>query len=96
MGYYEHHAIVVTCYREMATKTARDEAIEIFGEEFVTEILQAPINVWYTFFIAPDGSKEGWVESDIGDRKREEFLAWIARQAFEDGSNMYAYKEIKY
>ena len=32
-----------------------------------------------SFFIAPDGSKEGWATSDNGDNARKEFLDWLLK-----------------
>ncbi len=75
MGTIQHHAIIVTGvdYQE-STPVADLYAIakEIFP--VVSEILFTRMNGYSSFFIPPDGSKEGWEESDLGDERRELFL----------------------
>jgi len=71
MGYMRHHGIVVTgCGAEVMAANA--EARRIFGRD-VTEITPEAVNGYRSFFVAPDGSKEGWAESDAGDKRRSEF-----------------------
>lgn len=40
----------------------------------VTEVVYSPINGISSFFIGPDGSKEGKWRSDLGDRQRDEIV----------------------
>ncbi len=79
MGYSRHHAIIVTGWSDegKSIELAHAKAKEIFGDS-VTEILPKATNSYRTFFIGPDGSKEWWPESDAGDKRREEFKAWVA------------------
>ena len=35
------------------------------------------VNGERSFFIPPDGSKEGWSDSDKGDERRNEFVEWL-------------------
>jgi hypothetical protein len=35
-----------------------------------TPIMHSPVNGYKTFFIPPDGSKEGWGPSNDGDEER--------------------------
>lgn len=92
MGYIKHNAIVVTGWQEEDVSEARDKAIEIFeqcfngelnvepyGGRLVSEIVSGLVNGQYSFFIAPDGSKEGWATSDNGDNARKEFLDWLQK-----------------
>lgn len=76
MGYMRHHAIIVTGWKDETIEVAHAKAKEIFGDS-VTEILPNAINGYRTLFIGPDGSKEWWADSDQGDKRREEFKAWI-------------------
>ena len=105
MGYIAHHTIVVTSWdysaafdkdRSMFAETARQKAIEIFGPGLVSNMVDSWINGYKTFFIAPDGSKEGWDESNKGDSLRKEFKKWLESQAYEDGSNHYDWAEIRF
>lgn len=95
MGYIRHHAIIITCYFDELTKKAHEKAKEIFKER-TSELLESYVNGYKSFFIAPDGSKEGWEDSRIGDLQREIFTKWIDEQAYEDGSNSISFCEIYY
>jgi len=90
MGYIKHNAIVVTGWEEEKIVEARNKAIEIFekcftdeptvkpyGGKLVSEVINGLINSQSSFFIAPDGSKEGWDTSENGDIARREFLDWL-------------------
>jgi hypothetical protein len=81
MGYKRHNAIVVTGWNESHVKSAREKAVEIFGFQstwqIVSEIVNSPVNSYSSFFISPDGSKEGWLDSDNGNEKREAFKTWL-------------------
>lgn len=72
MGYIRHHAIVVTDWRKEVVGEAQELAVELGMN--VSSVHQAPINDSYSFCVFPDGSKEGWEESDEGDRQREELI----------------------
>lgn len=90
MGYIRHHAIVVTSWNDIKLKVAHVYAKGVFGET-VSEIIDSPVNSYQSFFIAPDGSKEGWQPSNEGDKKRELFADWIKNQDYEDGSNSLSF-----
>ena len=79
MGYFIHHAIVVTSWSEKRTKEAHNYARIIFAElnACVSEITPMVTNGYTSFFIAPDGSKEGWPESDACNEARDEFFKKI-------------------
>lgn len=84
MSYVKHNAIIVTGWGQHILN-AREKAIEIFDIEFpdlkgsrlVSEIITGLSNGMQSFFIAPDGSKEGWETSEKSDVAREKFLNWI-------------------
>lgn len=92
MGYIRHHSIAVSSYSKELIESAHKKASEIF-KGLETEIKQSDFNKYFAFFVIPDGSKEGWDESDLGDKKREVFINWINQQAYEDGSNSLRYCE---
>lgn len=73
MGYIKHHAIVATGWDTKRIMPSYGLALSIFGDS-VSELVQSPVNGYVSFFIAPDGSKEGWVDSDNGDKNRETFM----------------------
>lgn len=75
MGYRRHHAIIVTgCDLKQVHKKAK----KIFPQ--VSEILPPLINFTESFFIPPDGSKEGWADSNEGDDRRQEFIIYLHRK----------------
>lgn len=74
MGYFNHHTIVVTAWGRL--EKVRDKALIIFPKSQVSEILTT-INEQESFFIAPDGSKEGWEESDQGNDNRLLFTNYL-------------------
>lgn len=79
MGYQRHHAIVVTSWGDEHIEPAHAFAIACFRDTHaaVSEITSAGMNDYRSFFVAPDGSKEGWPDSDRADAAREQFVAWL-------------------
>lgn len=95
MGYIKHHAISVTSWDSKAIKKAHRYAKKLFSKR-ASSVIKSTSNSWFTFFIAPDGSKEGWPESDKGDNERTEFINWLDSQKYEDDSNVLAFCEFFY
>lgn len=78
MGYMAHHTIVVTSWSSESLLAAHTKANELgCGVSNIVGPLQ---NAECSFFVAPDGSKEGWPESDEGDHRRAMFIAWLRRE----------------
>ena len=103
MGYMCHHAIVVTSWNEKAIQLAHQKATEIFSKPnmfgkfvMISPIIASPTNGYSSFFIPPDGSKEGWDESYKGDSNRDEFVDWLNSQRYEDSSSPFSWAEIQY
>jgi hypothetical protein len=105
MGYIKHNAIIVTGWQEDKVLEARNKAIEIFeecfngepkvkpyGSKLISEIIPGLINGQSSFFIAPDGSKEGWETSQNGDMAREQFCKWLDS----DQDNYCDYIEVRF
>jgi hypothetical protein len=76
MSYIIDHAIVVSGSGNGIAR-AHKKALKIFSNNQVSPILTGMTNGCESFFIAPDGSKEGWDESNKGDAKRKIFTAWL-------------------
>lgn len=76
MGYHIHHTIVVTCWQSEMLKDAHERAVVLFGP-LCSEIIESALNGYGSFFIAPDGSKEGWPESMQHDDLRNRYKAWL-------------------
>ena len=62
----------------------------------VSEVVPTRRNGGGSFFIAPDGSQEGWEESDRGDQQRDVFVRWLKTQREGDGSSWFAWRAISY
>lgn len=76
MGYIKHEVVIVTGWDAATVAEAHAKATALCGD-MVTPITEARINGYRSFFIAPDGSKEGWAESDTADEQRKAFRAWL-------------------
>jgi hypothetical protein len=90
MGHIKHHGIAVTSGIDELIEEAHTKAKSIFKER-ASEILNSETNGYKSFFIAPDGSKEGWVASLTGNKQRDTFVKWINSKAYEDGSNSISF-----
>ncbi len=75
MGFIRHNAIVVTYWKREDVEKAHAKA-KALGMQ-VTEILVTTVNSYASFLIGPDGSKEGWDESNEGNRRRAVFFQEI-------------------
>lgn len=95
MGWIVHNAIIVTTFSQKDVERAHTEARRLFNG-LVTDPIESGINGYRSFLIPPDGSKEGWSESDEGDRRRAAFHEWVVAQAYEDGSSAYDVIEVAY
>lgn len=95
MGIVIHHAFVVTAsYRQEADEgngghwadVAHAEATRLLGD-LVTPVIDGGLNNVRSFAVLPDGSKEGWAESDEVEAGRARLGDWLRGQAYEDGSS---------
>ena len=97
MGYERNHAIIVSsCVDDDTFALAHAAASNIFGARMVSQPVSTIVNEQRSFLIGPDGSKEGWSDSAWGDRKRNEFVAWLESQRYKDGSSPLKWVEVQY
>lgn len=94
MGDVRHDAIIVTSWNADRLKEAQVEAIKCGLA--VSFFVAGKMNGYVSFLVAPDGSKEGWQESDAGDANRSAFVEWLDCQVFEDGSSKLDWVEVRY
>jgi hypothetical protein len=92
MGYIRNHAIVVEASYGDYLERAHEYAKTIFP--WVSPISEKAVNGSQSFFIPPDGSKEGWQASDIGDINRATFKKWLREQEDEDGRSSLNWAEL--
>jgi len=106
MGYMRHHAILVTS-DEVLIQKVHAKAREIFCDPFrwsihcntermVSPVMCGVVNDEFSFFIAPDGSKEGWPDSDTGNALRAEFRDYLESLRYADGSSSIKWAEVQY
>lgn len=95
MGYMRHHAIVVTSWKPELLAEAHAKAREIAGA-LVSPIVEGVTNGYASFLIAPDGSNEGWEDSDRGDAQRAAFLTWADAQRYSDVSTALDWVEVQF
>lgn len=96
MGHTCHHAIVLTSTDRGVLLEAYEKACELFGHPFVTSVTAEAINHTQSFMIPPDGSNEGWRESEAGDVRRETFRQYLRSLAYEDGSTPIDWVEVQF
>lgn len=95
MGYIKHNAIICTNYLEgPELEKAHEYAKEL--KLNVSEIIDSHINGFQSFFIAPDGSKEGWQTSDEFDEKRKKFKEYLRSRSLSLRSGYIHWIEIKF
>ncbi len=80
MGYIKHNAIVVTSCDELCLGKAHKKAKKLFNDKLISEVVKGVMNGYISFFIAPDGSKEGWEDSNDCDEAREKFIHWLLKK----------------
>lgn len=99
MGCMRHNAIVVVANGYVFSGGTRSGVpvpdVEAFRsslpygwQHLVVGPIASVVNDYVTFVFAADGSKEGWRDSDDGDRYRQQFLDMF-RFAYEDGSSPF-------
>ena len=93
MGYMCSHAIVVTSYDEKI-EPAHAKAVELGCNP--SPIMDSPMNGYRSFFVPPDGSKEGWDESNAGNDRRDLFIEWLRSQVYNDLSSWIDWAEVQY
>jgi len=93
MGYMRHHAICISSWNRKELLKVHNKAKKIFNH-LATEIVDSTINSESSFFIAPDGSKEGWEESNLYNKKRTDIVDFIEKRKYADGSNCIRYAEL--
>lgn len=96
MGIIAHHAIVVTGSYDNWPQKAHDKAVSIFPAEQVSELSPEVTNGYRSFAVFPDGSKEGWGQSEDGDANRNAFITWLYEQEYDDHSSPLKWVEINY
>lgn len=75
MGYIGHHVMIVVGWEDKRIEPAHAKAKELGMT--VSDVIESPVNGYMSFYVAPDGSKEGWADSEEGDQQRAAFVTWL-------------------
>ena len=81
MGYIRHDAVIVVVWEDETITGLLNARIEALRQEMdaafrplVIGPIETPVNGDTLYAFLPDGSKEGWPESDKGDEYRAKFI----------------------
>lgn len=96
MGVVNNNAVIATTWskeevariKEWVSLLPNMRSLFLFGGE--------EINGKTTVVMVPDGSNEGWVESDDGDELRNAFVTELEKANYDDGSNPWSFVEVGY
>jgi hypothetical protein len=93
----KHNSVIVTCdlYEKDKFVQVLDKASDLFGS-LVTQYVHTKLNGYLSFFVATDGSKEGWPEAEEADTKRKALCDFIDTFAYADGSSPFWYVDVAY
>jgi len=94
MSYTRHHAIVLTSWSAERLAEAHAEAVELGCT--VSNITEETGNAYRSFLVAPDGSGEGWPNSEQGWRRRCALIDWLRDRYDEDGDTSVAWVEVQF
>ena len=95
MGIINHNAIIATTWDNKEIKRLKKWIGKLErNDQFHFILGQAFTNSYQTIVLVPDGSKEGWDESERWDNIREKFIKELDKGAYDDGSNSWDYVEI--
>lgn len=100
----KHHTIVITSNEKPKLESLRNAIINLYkekmeakkGGQLVTPLFESLINNFNTFYVIPDGSKEGYDASDDGDLIRKLIVQLCEKYKEADGSNPIRYAELYY
>jgi hypothetical protein len=105
MGTIQHHAVIATTWSEGQVQRIRDWVATLPELDSLSwscavkdrfAFSPAVMNGYVTVTLCPDGSKEGWEDSDEGDNLRALFIQELKKADYEDGSNPWAIVEVGY
>lgn len=78
MGYVCHNAIVVTGWGPGTVEEVHRRVKELATDyQYVTELSPEGANSDRSFMVCPDGSYEGWEDSDAGDAGRDRIVEYL-------------------
>lgn len=106
MGYMAHHAVLVHAmgyvWDDRIGKNVPTPDVDAFRESLpaafqplVIGPVRGAVNGDFMFAFLPDGSKEGWYDSDLGDEFRRAFIELFSFR-YDDGSSPFDVVELRF
>lgn len=100
----KHHTIAITSNDKVQLEALRNRVLSIYkekmeakkGNQIVSPIFESLINSFCTFYIIPDGSKEGYDASEDGDTVRKSIVELINSYNQAGRENIFRFIEISY
>lgn len=96
MSYSRDHAIVVSSWCNKSIDKAHAKAIDLGLGDVVSNIVARRMNGGASFAVLPDGSNEGWEDSNEFDAARAKFVEWIQTTYYPDGSSRLKWVEVQF
>ena len=95
MGVINHNAVIATTW-SLEKADNLQEWIETLGDKrrLIIRAKETLVNGYHTFIVVPNGSKEGWEDSDNGDRLRERVIIRLSKDNYEDNSSPWNWVEV--
>lgn len=99
-----HHSIIVTVNDKGTLEELRKKISEVYvknmeaknGFLLISPTIPSLINNFFSFFIAPDGSKEGYDASDDADRVRKLVIELLKKYQPKDSNVIVNFVELSY
>jgi hypothetical protein len=96
MGLMQHDAVVATTWKEECFYRVL-RVVNSWGYPYRFLDSAASVqNGYRTILLTPDGSKEGWTESDRGDSLRTRFINLLHEDNYEDGTSPWSWVEVSW
>jgi hypothetical protein len=101
MGYMRHDSVLVVVEDyildrpEMPDVEAFKRTVPEPYRSLIVGPIPAAVNAYVTYAFLPDGSKEGWPESDDGDRYRDRFVE-LFDFGYSDGSSPFDVTRVRH
>lgn len=98
MGVENNNAVIATTWNNDGIERIKRWVDEIDDDFWRGLFLfgDAKINGITTIVMLPDGSKEGWPESEYGDKLRDRFISELQKADYDDGSSPWDFIEVGY
>lgn len=82
-----HHVIFISSTTLDTIFGLHKQCREVFGS-LASAVVRSEHNLFFSFFIAPDGSKDEWTISRYYDKQRDGFFAWLKEDCELRGFNV--------